>query len=419
MTSPLLDRRTLMMSIAALAAPMGARGATAADYTALKAFIDSYVETKRLPGVVVGVKRANDAPVFMSSGSLAFETMAPARHDSLYRVYSMTKPIACMAAMKLIEDGKFTLDTPVGDILPQFKNTRVITDQATLASRPASKQMTVRHLVTHTSGLSYHINNDALARKYQAEGIRPGDRSETAPPGQKVSAKTLEELCDRLGPLPVNVDPGSRWQYSVAIDVVGAIVQKVSGMSFYDYLNKIMFTPMGMNDTDFTVPPSKVDRLASVYAVEGGKPVVNDDRKTSPFLNGRGIQSGGGGLISSAENYLRFTTMMMNGGVHNGRRLFKADTVKTATSNLMEPGVLQGRNGYGAGVSVILPGGETAGREPAGSYNWFGIAGTQMWVDPVNKVTVVLMLQLNPTSYPVRAEIRDAAYKDVTRLRSA
>lgn len=413
-----IDRRLLLMSLAAMAAPMGARAATAADYTAMKAFIDSYVTTRKLPGMVAAIKRGNDQPVYLASGTLAFETMAPARLDSLYRVYSMTKPITSMAIMKLIEDGKFTLDTPVGDILPQFKNQRVITDQATLASRPAVKPMTVRHLLTHTSGLSYHINNDALAKKYNEEGIRPGDRSTTAAAGMKVSVKTLEDLADRLGPLPLNVEPGSRWQYSVAHDVCGAIVQKVSGVSFYDYLNKTFFTPMGMNDTDFMAPENKVDRLATVYAIQNNVPVITDNRKSSSFTGSRGIMSGGGGLISSAENYMRFQSMMLNEGVFNGRQIVKAQTVRTARSNLMEPGVLQGRNGYGAGMSVILPGGETPGREPVGAYNWFGIAGTQMWIDPVNKVAVNLMLQLNPTTFPVRAEVRDAAYKDVTRLKA-
>lgn len=418
MTSFTMDRRTLLMSLAALAAPAGAHAATADDYTALKAFIDSYVATKKLPGMAVAIKRGNESPVYLASGTLAFETMAPARHDSLFRIYSMTKPIASMAVMKLIEDGKFTLDTPVADILPQFRNQRVITDQATLASRPATKPMKVRHLLTHTSGLSYHINNDALARKYNEEGIRPGDRSTTAPAGQKVSAKTLTDLIDRLGPLPLNVEPGSRWQYSVAHDVCGALVEKVSGQRFYDYLNRSFFTPLGMNDTDFMVPLNKVDRLASVYSMQSGAPVVTDDRKNSPFTGDRGIQSGGGGLISSAENYMRFQTMMLNEGVYNGRRILKAETVRSARSNLMEPGVMQGRNGYGAGMSVILPGGETAGREPAGAYNWFGIAGTQMWIDPVNKVAVNLMIQQNPTSFPVRGEVRDAAYKDIARLKA-
>ncbi len=415
-----IDRRALLAGIAALAAPMGARGATAADYAAIKAFIDSYVTTKKLPGVVAAIRRGNDAPVYLSSGTLAFETSAPARHDSLYRIYSMTKPITCFAIMKLIEDGKLKLDTPVGDVLPSFKTQRVITDQATLASRPASKPMTIRHLVTHSSGLSYHINNDALARKYTAEGIIPGSRpTPPTPAGAKPAVQTLEELVDRLGPLPINADPGSRWQYSVATDVCGAIVQKVSGVSFYDYLNRILFTPLGMNDTDFQVPPNKVDRLASVYAVTNGQATLTDDRKASPFSDGRGIMSGGGGLISSAENYLRFTTMLLNEGVHNGRRVAKAETIRTMRSNLLEPGTLfGGRNGYGAGVAHVLPAGATAGGMPAGTFWWFGIAGTQMWVDPVNKLSVVLMLQLNPTSYPVQAEIRTAAYKDLAAMKA-
>ena len=417
----MIDRRALMAAFAALAVPAGAGAATAEKYPAIKAFIDSYVDSKKLPGVVAAIKHG-DAPVqYLSAGTLGFDTSAPARPDSLFRIYSMTKPITGMAAMKLVEDGKLGLDQPLGDILPDFKDMKVLVNPATMETRPAASLILIRHLLTHTAGFNYAtIGRGPLAQLYAKNGIKPGGRDTEPGPGELPPARDLVTFGKRLSALPLDFDPGARWQYSVALDLTGLVIQTVSGVSFYDYLRTHFFEPLKMHDTDFMVPKSKLDRFTTeVTMTKEGKVIVVDDRKSSPFARDRDIQSGGAGLVSSAHDYIRFTSMLLNEGTLDGVRVVKPETVRTAHSNLMNPGVrFGGKNAFGAAVAVVLPGGEAPGQEPAGSYWWFGIAGTQMWVDPSNRFSVALMLQEYPTTYPVRQEIRIAAYKDLAAMKA-
>jgi CubicO group peptidase (beta-lactamase class C family) len=424
-----LDRRALLAAFAAaggsaaFAHPAFARAVTEGDFPALKAFIDGYVEAKKLPGLVCAIKYKSDPVRYLSAGTLAFDTDLKCGPDSLYRIYSMTKPITGMAVMKLIEENKLGLDQPVSDVLPEFKALKVITDPKTLATAPPAKPMLIRHLLTHTAGLGYSILKGPLSDLYTKAGVIPGARIHEKQPGADLApVATLDELVARLGELPLGSEPGTRWDYSVAFDVLGAVVQRVSKTPFSDYLHNHFFKPLKMNDTDFMVPAAKAERLASVYAVKDGKPIVAEDRKGSPFLRDRDLPSGGGGLVSTAHDYIRWTSMLLNEGVLNGVRVVKAETVRTAASNLLPEGAaFNGAFGtggaFGAGVSIVTEKTAKPGGEPPGSYGWFGIAGTQEWTDPVNKVSVVLMLQLNPTIYPVRQEVRVAAYKDFAALK--
>lgn len=427
-----MDRRALLATLgaafsAALAVPGSAlaRALTEGDLPAIKAFIDSYVDTKKLPGMVCGVKYKDSPARYVSAGTLAFDTELKAGPDSIYRVYSMTKPITGMAAMKLIEENKLGLDQPLGDIVPEMKNMKVFTDMKTGETAPAKKPILIRHLMTHTAGLSYSIMRGPLATLYTKKGITPGGREKVMQPGADLPpAKTLDELVQRVGETPLNREPGTGWEYSIGLDVLGCVIQRVSKMSFSDYLHKSFFVPLKMNDTDFMVPKAKAERLSSVYALKAGKPEVSEDRKTSPYLLDRDIQSGGGGLASTAHDYLRFDTMKLNGGTLDGHRVVKPETIKLASSDLLPPecpraGIAFGMgDGFGAGVAVVSDKFAKPGGQPGGSHGWFGIAGTQEWTDPVNNLAVVLMLQLNPTAYPVRGEIRTAAYKDFAAMKA-
>ncbi len=424
MSTLALDRRTLLTTLGALglAGPAMARAVSDGDFPAIKALLDGYVDAKKLPGLVCAIKYKSDPVRYISAGTLAFDTDAKAGPNSLYRVYSMTKPITGMAVMKLIEEGKLGLDQPVSEILPEFKAMKVIVDAKTGATAPATKVMTIRHLLTHTAGLSYSIMRGPLATLYTKKGIVPGSRARAKEADADLPpVRSLEELVTRLGELPLGSEPGARWDYSVAFDVLGSIVQRVSKMPFSDYLHDHFFRPLKMNDTDFMVDHRKADRLTSVYAVKDGKPIVVEDRKDSPFLRDRDLPSGGGGLISTAHDYIRWTTMLTNEGELDGVRIVKAETVRLAASNLLPEGAVFGGafgtgGAFGAGVSIVTT--QKPGFEPPGSYGWFGIAGSQEWVDPVNKISVVLMLQLNPTTYPVRQEIRTAAYKDFAAIKA-
>ena len=425
------DRRRLLATLgaavgAAVAAPSSAlaRALTEGDLPAIKTLLASYVGPGKLPGLVCGVKYKDSPPRFVSAGTLAFDTPLRAEPDSIYRVYSMTKPITGLAVMKLIEEGKLGLDQPLGDIVPEMARLNVITDPKTMAVRPATKPILIRHLLTHTAGLSYSIMPGPLGDLYKKKGVTPGSREKGLQADAELPpAKNLDELVQRLGELPLNREPGTAWAYSVALDVLGCVVQRVSKTSFSDYLQRSFFTPLRMVDTDFVVPRAKAERLASVYALKDGRPEVIEDRKLSPYLLDRDLPSGGGGLASTARDYLRFEEMKLNGGTLDGRRVLKPETIRLASSNLLPPecptaGIAFGMgDGFGAGVAVVSDRFAKPGGQPAGSYGWFGIAGTQEWVDPANHLAVVLMLQLNPTTYPVRGEIRTAAYKDVAALK--
>jgi CubicO group peptidase (beta-lactamase class C family) len=425
-----MDRRAMLATLsaglgAALVAPGSAlaRAVAAGDFPAIKAFIDSYVDSKKLPGLVCAIKYKDSPVAYVSAGTLAFDTDLACGPDSIFRVYSMTKPITGMAVMKLIEQGKLGLDQPLGDIVPEMKNLTVLTDPKTMATEPA-KPILIRHLLTHTAGLSYSIMRGPVADLYNKMGVVPGARTHKKAPGAELApVANLDELVARLGKLPLEAQPGARWAYSVAFDVLGCVVQRASKTPFSDYLQKTFFKPLKMNDTDFMVPASKAARLASVYTLKDGKPVVSEDRKDSPFLRDRDLPSGGGGLASTARDYARWTTMLMNEGTLDGVRVLKPETVRKAASNLLPEGTnFNGAFGtggaFGAGVSIVTPETAKPGGEAAGSYGWFGIAGTQEWVDPVNRVSVVLMLQLNPTAYPVRQEVRVAAYKDFAAIKA-
>jgi CubicO group peptidase (beta-lactamase class C family) len=419
-TQVMLDRRTLMATLAALAVPVAGRAATAADYHNLQAFLDGYIASRKLPGAVIAIKHANDPVQYMSAGTIAYDTTKKADPDSIYRIYSMTKPITGIAAMKLVEDGKIKLDQPISDILPDFKNMKVTVNQQTGETRPAVKPILIRHLLTHTAGLGYSINAGPLGKLYTKNGIVPGLRATEKEEGADLApVRDLETFGKRLATMPLDFEPGSRWQYAVGIDLMGLIIQRVSGMSFWDYLHRNIFIPLKMNDTDFVVPKAKADRLTSVYATQGSRIIVTEDRKTSPYLRDRDIQSGGGGLASTARDYARFTSMLLNEGSLDGARIIKPETFAKYHSNLMDPGVAFARNNaFGAAVALVLPGGETPGQMPAGSFWWFGIAGSQMWVDPKNKLSVILMIQQNPTTLPVQSELRVAAYKDLPTLKA-
>ena len=420
------SRRNVVAGLAALAAPgIGSRAfaAGAAAYPALQAMLDGYVANKRLPGGVAAVSRRGRPTDYVAAGTLAFDTGAKAAPDSLYRVYSMTKPIVGVAVMMLIEQGKLRLDQPLADILPDFRDMRVVVDGDVTKTRPAAGPILIRHLVTHTSGLSYSIDGDSpLAKVYRQQGLNAGSRANTAKPGELPPARDLEEFGARLAKLPLDFDPGTKWQYSVAADLMGLVIQRVSGLSFWDFLHTRVFEPLGMPDTDFVVPAAKLDRLTTVYYKSAAGLVDIDDPKSSAFARDRDLPSGGGGLVSTAHDYARFNAMLLNEGELDGVRVLKPQSVRIARSNLMPPGpvfnLIGGKvNGFGCFMQVVLPGGELPGCEPAGSYGWSGAAGTTMWVDPLDQVAVALMVQFMPAgAYLTYLEARQAAYKDLKAM---
>jgi CubicO group peptidase (beta-lactamase class C family) len=403
-------------------APQPAR---APGYPAVQAVFDGYVAAKKMPGIVAAIGEGDAAPSFIAAGAIGDEPgAAQANADSLWRVYSMTKPITGMAAMMLIEDGKLRLDQPIGELIPAFKQMRVLTDPAkSLDSRPAKTPITVRHLLTHTSGLGYSIvTKGPLLKEYERLGILPfTTNAQVEATLAGVRPKSLAEFADRVATLPLAAEPGTVWSYSIGLDLLGRVIEVASGMRFEDFLERRMFGPLGMRSTYWTVPQSEVGRLATAYMWAGEVRMPIDPPATSAYLKAPAFPYGGAGLVMSTRDYDRFLSMLANEGAVGGVRVMKPETVRLGMSNLLPAGVTfsgvaentggtgGGGMGYGAGGSVTLR--DTPGGLSKGSYGWGGAAGTKAFVDPVRKLRATVMVNYIPSEkWPVRADVIRALY---------
>jgi CubicO group peptidase (beta-lactamase class C family) len=374
-----------------------------------------YVETGKIAGALTLVARKGRVAFLSPLGSRDRERDAPMHADTVFRIYSMTKPITSVALMMLYERAALQLTDPVHKWIPEWKNLRVFQygSYPDFVTEPAKRPMTVRDLLTHQSGLSYGImertNVDAAYRKL---GISSGKG-------------TLADMVKALASLPLEFSPGEAWGYSVATDVVGHLVELISGRSFDAYLQEEIFEPLGMVDTGFTVPEQKLSRFAACYGRNAQKQLVLlDDPRNSPFARPRTFFGGGSGLVSTAADYLRFAEMLRRGGELDGVRILGPRTVQFMTSNHL-PG---GRDlaglavgsfsetrydgvGFGLGVSVTLD--PVCAQVPSspGEYGWGGMASTAFWVDPREELTVVFMTQLLPsTIYGFRTQLKQLVY---------
>lgn len=409
-------------AIAPQAAPNAALPTTAA-------LLQGYVTADKTPGVVAAIGRGDAPPTILAYGKLAEGQAGPADANALWRVYSMTKPITAMAAMMLIEDGKLKLDQPVSDLIPAFKSMKVlINPDATegLASRPATRPITVRHLLTHTAGLGYTIiTKGPLLKEYERLGLVPAQiNAASEAQVRKTRPATLEAFANAVAQAPLIADPGTKWSYSISLDVLGRVIEVASGMPFDAFLKARIFDPLGMRSSFFSVPAGDVGRLATVYTFVGANRIPFDPAATSVFLQKPSFPYGGAGLVMSAVDYDRFLHMLQNGGTLDGKRAMKPETVKLAMSNLLPAGVVfrgvggetggSGGQGFGAGGSVALA--DTPGGPGAGTYGWGGAAGTIAWVDPKNRVRATVMVNYFPANhYPLRAEATRAVYTDIQR----
>lgn len=412
-----LDRRGLLQAIALAAVGTGAGAASAQlplrrlaplRHDAVQSLIDRYVAAGRVPGAVVAlVEPGKHKPVFVSSGVTAFGSSTKVTPDTLWRVYSMSKPITAMAIMQRVATGELKLDQPIADIMPEFRDMKVLIDPAKgLESRPAARQITVRHLLTHTAGFSYSINgNGPLEREYKRMGIQPGSVPAFLQPGEG-PLPDLQVMATALAGLPLALDPGTAWKYSISLDVAGALLERLTSMTFDKVLDQQVFGPLGMADTGFWAEDKA--RLAANYlwtapgtAKVLDKPIPISVLEKDGFTTRPKLLSGGGGLVSSARDYARFAQMVLNEGEFDGRTILPRGTARLATSNLMPPGVFfDGSNGFGAGGRVTLF--DTRGKAASASgwgggtadaYGWGGAAGTLFMADRVRQFGVVLMLQ--------------------------
>ena len=346
------------------------------------------VDQGRLAGVVTMVSRHGKVVEFDALGRRDIAANAPMQKDSIFRIYSMSKPITGVAMMMLFEEGKWQLNDPVAKYIPEFAKLKVYATDANnnVVMKDQAHPMTMRELMSHTAGFSYGFFSNTPTDKLQIEAdlLNPNN--------------TLDEFIKRVAKLPLNAQPGSEWHYSISVDIQGYIVQKLSGMPFDEYLEKRIFKPLGMVDTAFYVPKEKLNRFAEFYSydkdgkmqVVGVKDGLNHDFAARPALS-----SGGGGLVSTATDYMRFCQMLLNGGQLDGVRLLSPLTVELMRTNVLTPNmtVFGAPAGFGLDFAVYTDPAAAGGYFGKGTFYWGGAAGTWFWIDPVNDLIVIGMIQ--------------------------
>lgn len=382
------------------------------------AFLDqSYIAAGKLPGVDVLVARDGHA-VYRHTGGVARADGTPVADDTIYRLASMTKPVTSVAFMMLLEEGRVALDDPVTTVVPEFARLGVYSggggEAAFAPPRPAA-QMRMIDLITHQSGLTYGIQNrtnvDAAYRKGRLDG-------HASLPGN-------DHFIAELAKLPLEFDPGQGWNYSVGTDVLGVIVARLAGMSLGQFFKTRIFDPLGMVDTAFFCPPDKAHRLADGWAYqEGAAPVLLDPAVKSGALREPRFESGGSGLVSTTADYHRFCRMLAGRGAADGVRILSPKTLDLMTANHLPGGAdlthvsralfSEAHNagaGFGLGFGVTIDPARALVPGSAGEFYWGGIYSTAFFVDPVEKLHMVFMTQLCPSStYPVRRQLKTLIY---------
>lgn len=357
----------------------------------------------------------------VGGGTLAFDNQTPIDSDSLFRIYSMTKPITGMATMMLIDEGKIGLDQPVAEILPEFSNMRVLVDPAGSLDNtvPAERPITIRHLLTHTAGLGYIINTEGpLGQAFVDNGLVGGRVSRFPIPGlpEVTSAPDLATWSERLASLPLIAQPGTKWVYSASIDLLGRVIEVASGQDFESFLQQRIFEPCGMESTFFTLPQSEIGRTTTNYGISDAFPVPLpiDPGAGSIYLDKPAVPSGGGGLISSARDYDRFQRMLLGYGKLDGRRVMGELAVRVGTSNLLP------KTADTSGSWVAGEGHGAGGRSVGNSFGWGGAAGTLASVDFGLDMRIGLFTQyMPPETLSIRPEFLAAIEQDLRGLRAA
>ena len=388
----------------------------AEKYPTIKAEFESYVSSGKLPGVLATIGRASGLPDVIAVGTQGLGEKTPVNIDTLWRVYSMTKPITGMAAMILVGEGKMKLDQPISEFLPEFANMTVLTDpEKSMDAVPAKNQITVRHLLTHTAGLGYSIiTKGPLLQAYLNNGITPGIVSRFPIPGQPTSTPTpdLKTFSERLANLPLIAEPGTKWSYSISLDLLGRVIEVASGMDFEAFLKTRIFEPLKMNSSYFQVPKSETPRLVSNYAPVNGVLFPIDPAATSIYLDKPAFAFGGAGMVCSARDYDRFLNMLANYGELDGVRIMSPKTAALAMSDLLPPAVsTDGTFAAGAGFGA---GGRVGKGANEGVYGWGGAAGTVAFVDPKRKLRAICMAQYMPSNaYPFHENFAKWVLKDL------
>jgi CubicO group peptidase (beta-lactamase class C family) len=388
----------LVFSFAIMAFDAHAKPGTAKEATerTIAAALDPIVTDQQLAGYVTMLMKDGKPVATNVQGYADIAARRPLTKDSIFRIYSMTKPVTGAALMILHDRGKWKFSDPIAKHLPELANLRVyrgVDAAGNLVSEPAGAQPTMGQLVTHSAGFLYGFGPTPVDREYQKHiPLLPTTDDPSA-------------YLAKLAKIPLAYEPGTQWQYSIAMDLEGIIIARLSGKSLQDFMKAEIFGPLGMVDTDFVVPPEKRDRFVTLYDMQAGKLMpVTSGPFAGTYAEKPVMASGGGGLVSTASDYARFASMLAGGGTLKGRRILSKRATKMMMTSHLPPALVKG--GYGIGLQQIRPGYEfgvngVVVTDPAkakvamgkGSYLWDGAAGTWFWVDPANKVVFVGMIQ--------------------------
>lgn len=427
--TPQLSRRTLLRGGAWLTAgaalagnPMGrmalAQGG-AANWQAVTAMADKFVSERKVANMVATLGWGARDPQYIARGTLALGSPVEADADSLYRIYSMTKPVTGMAAMMLIDEGRLGLDQPIAELLPAYADMQVqkTYDGSVTDVVPAERPITVRQLLTHTAGLGYGIvQQGPITEAYTELGLNPAQVSRFPIPGmgRATAVEGLDVFADRLATLPLVLQPGTKWSYSVSLDLMGRVIEVASGMAFDEFLRTRIFEPAGMTSTWFTVPEGEIARFTTNYGISNGTPMPMDPAKASIYLDQPPFPFGGAGLVSSPRDYDRFLKMLLGYGVIDGKRVMGELAVRVGTSNILpatattEGTWIEGQ-GFGAG-----------GRVNDGTYGWGGAAGTVAFVNFKAGLRANLMTQyMPPNAFPIQDGFPEAVASDLAAMQGS
>jgi CubicO group peptidase (beta-lactamase class C family) len=428
-----LSRRNLLRSGALLGAgaalstwPFGR--AFAADlgiepqWPRVTALIEKYVRKRKVSGMIAALGWGEQAPGYIRRGLEGFDDRDASSPDSLYRAYSQTKPLTGMAAMILVDEGKLGLDQPLADFAPEFAKMQVAIDPAkSLAAMPTDRLITIRHLLTHTSGLGYAVvGRNKVADELARLGVNPGQVSRRKIPGVNDFAPTVgpDEFLKRAASVPLVAVPGTKWRYSMSLDVLGLVIGRAAGKSFDAFVAERIFGPAGMTSSFFQVPGTETPRLTTNYGYLAGFPIAIDRPKNSVYLDPPPFAFGGSGLVTSPADYDRFLTMIVNSGVVNGQRVMSEAAVRLGTSDLLPAEAdLKGTwiENYRFGAGGLVGTGKDLGL-----FGWSGAAGTVGFANTVLRLRTGLYVQYMPQSrLPILTEFPQAVAADLTALGKA
>ena len=401
-------RRVSLLSILVLAASVGVAqqlpkaspesvGLSSDRLQRVETAVDQSIKDNQIAGAVTMVVRHGKVAWFKPQGMLDREAAKPMPADAMFRICSMTKPITTVAVMMLYEEGKFQLEDPISKYLPEFKNPKVLVKPANGGAPytiPATREITIRDLLRHTSGLTYNWNAD-LGKMYNDANVATGLLEYDG---------TIADNVKRLATQPLLFNPGERWEYSLGVDVLGRLVEVVSGMPLDQFFRTRIFEPLGMKDTYFYPPQDKVGRLATAYGIFDGKMTRFPDKPVTdgfltydasyPIAGPKKLFSGGGGLVSTVEDYARFCQMMLDNGTVGGKHLLSRKTVELMTHDQL--GKIGPDQGFGLGFGIDGVKGPMDELGSPGSFGWGGFFYTSFTIDPKEQMIVIFMAQLHP-----------------------